>query len=52
MLVWVTAAVALWRHATTEGVPGWHRWLAVAVAMPLIMFIVGHEISKRMDRRR
>jgi hypothetical protein len=52
MLVWVAAAVLLWKRASTEGAADYWRWAAVAVAMPLIMSMVGREVSKRMDRTR
>ena len=51
MIVWVVAAIALWRHAEAEGTAGWWRWLALAVGLPLVMFVVGHEISKATRRR-
>jgi hypothetical protein len=51
MIAWVVAAIALWRHASTEGTAGWWKWLAIAVAMPLIFFIVGYEMWKATRRR-
>lgn len=50
MVAWVVAAVALWRHASTEGTAGWWKWLAITVALPLIWFVVGYEISKATRR--
>jgi hypothetical protein len=34
-----------------EGAADYWRWIAVAVALPLIMFVVGRQLSKRMGRR-
>jgi hypothetical protein len=51
MALWVAAAIALWRHASTEGTAGWWKWLAVAVAAPLLMYVVGREVNKRLVRR-
>lgn len=51
MAAWVAAAVFLWKQAAVEGTPGWHRWLAVVVALPLVMYVVGRQLNKRMGRR-
>ena len=52
MLAWVAAAVLLWRQAAVEAAPGWHRWLAIAVALPLVCYVVGRQLNKYVDRRR
>lgn len=52
MAAWITAAVVLFKRATVEGACDYWRWAAVVVAMPLICFIIGHEVTKRIDRSR
>jgi uncharacterized membrane protein YhaH (DUF805 family) len=51
MALWVAAAVVLWKRAQEEGTPGWQKWLALVVVMPLIMFVIGLQISKHSRRR-
>jgi hypothetical protein len=50
MLLWVTAAVVLWRRAEAESASQYWRWLAIAVAMPLVAYAVGRALSKHVWR--
>ena len=52
MILWIVAAITLWRHASKEGVADYWRWIAVAVALPLLAFVIGHHVNKQINRRR
>lgn len=50
-LLWIAAAIWLWRKGSQPGASQWWRLVALAVVMPLAMFAAAYHITKHRQAR-